>query len=51
VVHKRQVAWILILLLNEARSLGESGGPSAGKGGESDVESRHFQVVAPACDG
>jgi hypothetical protein len=25
---------------------GESGGPSVGKGGESDVESRHFQYCS-----
>jgi hypothetical protein len=29
-------------------SLGESGGPSVGKGGESDVESQHLQSCSPA---
>jgi hypothetical protein len=31
------------------RLLGESGGPSVGKGGKSDVESRHLQGGSESC--
>jgi hypothetical protein len=36
-----------MLIGDWARPLGESGGPSVGKGGESDVKSRHIQGCSP----
>jgi hypothetical protein len=40
--ERRLVAWLIGLTGHRTRLLGKSGGSSVGKGGESDVKSRHL---------
>jgi hypothetical protein len=44
---RRLVDWLIGLTGDRTGPLGESGGPSVGKGGENDVESRHLQGCSP----
>jgi hypothetical protein len=45
--ERRLVAWLIGLTGHRTRLLGKSGGSSVGKGGESDVKSRHLYGCNP----